>query len=61
MTVDMEVFQTHGLEVYEKMESTHQSLFTKVEVVQNYFRLVDHSLNNICIKEREATAARVTF
>jgi hypothetical protein len=23
--------------------------------------LADHSLNNICIKEREATAARVTF
>jgi hypothetical protein len=34
---------------------------TKVEVVQNYYRVANHSLNNIYIKEREATAARVTF
>jgi hypothetical protein len=60
-TVDMAIFQAQALEVHEKLESTQQNLFTKVEVVQNYYRVADHSLNNIYIKEREATAARVTF
>jgi hypothetical protein len=60
-TVDMAVFQAQALEVHEKLESTQQNLFTKVEAVQNYYRVVDHSLNNIYIKEREAIAARATF
>jgi hypothetical protein len=59
--VDMGFFQAQALEVHEKLESTQQSLFTKVEVVQNYYRVVDHSLNNIYLKEREAIAARDTF
>jgi hypothetical protein len=49
------------LEVHEKLESTQQKLLTKVEVVQNYYQVVDQSLNNIHLKEREAIAARVTF
>jgi hypothetical protein len=46
----MAVFQAQALEVHEKLESAQQNLFTKVEVVQNYYRVVDHSLNNIYIK-----------
>jgi hypothetical protein len=59
--VDMASFQAHALEVHEKLESTQQNLLTKVEVVQNYYRAVDHSLNNIHLKEREAIASQVTF
>jgi hypothetical protein len=47
--------------VHEKMESTQQNLLTKVEAVPNYYRVADHSLNNIHLKEREAIAAQVTF
>jgi hypothetical protein len=61
MVVDMEVFQSQALEVHEKLESTQQSLFFKVEVVQNHFWVVDQSLNRIFLKEREAIAARATF
>jgi hypothetical protein len=60
-TVDMVVFQAQALEVCEKLEATQQSLFTKVEVVQNHYRVVDQSLNNIGLKEREAIAARASF
>jgi hypothetical protein len=59
--VDIAVFQAQALEVYKKLESTQQSLFTKIEVVQDHFRVVEQSLNNICLKEREAIAARATF
>ena len=57
MIVDMEIFQAQALEVHEKMESAQQNLLTKVEVVQNYYRVANHSLNNIYIKEREANEA----
>jgi hypothetical protein len=57
----MEAFQAQALEVHEKMESSQQDLFTKVEAIQNCYRVVDLSLNNIYIKEREATAARAKF
>jgi hypothetical protein len=59
--VDMEVFQAQALEVRGKLESAQQSFFTKVEVVQNHFRVIDQSLNNICLKEREALASQATF
>jgi hypothetical protein len=57
----MVFFQAQVLEVHENMESTQQNLFTEVEVVQRCYRVADNSLNKIYIKEREATAARVTF
>jgi hypothetical protein len=60
-TVDMRVFQDKALEARDKLGSTQQSLFTKVEVVQNHFRVVDQSLNNVCLKERETIVARATF
>jgi hypothetical protein len=59
--VYMEVFQAQALEVYEKIESTQQILFAKVEAIQNHFRVVDQSLNKIFLKEREAITARDTF
>jgi hypothetical protein len=34
---------------------------TKIEGIQNYYRSAEQSLSNICIREKEATAARVTF
>jgi hypothetical protein len=57
----MVVFQAQALEVREKLELAQQSLFTKVEVVQNHYRVVDQSLNNIYLKEREAFVTRATF
>ena len=59
ITVDMAAFQ--ALEVHEKLESTEQDPFTKVEAIQNCYWVVELSLNNIYIKEREATADRANF
>jgi len=60
-TVDMNVFQTKELEVCEKLVSAQQTPFTKVEAIQNHFQVVNQSLNNVCLKEREAIVARSTF
>jgi hypothetical protein len=56
MVVGMAVFQAQVVEVHEKLESTQENLFTKVEAVQNYYRVTYHYLNNIYIKDKEATA-----
>jgi hypothetical protein len=50
--VDMESFQYQALEVHEKLESTQQYIFTKVEAIRNCYRVVELSLNKIYIKER---------
>jgi hypothetical protein len=47
--------------VDEKMELAQQNLFAKVEAVQSCYRVADLFLNNIYIKEREATTTRATF
>jgi hypothetical protein len=57
MVVDIIVFQAQALEVQKKLESTQQSLLTKVETVQDHFRVIYQALNNICLREREAIAA----
>ena len=49
-TIDMATFQAQALEVHEKPESTQQDPFTKVEAIQNCYRVVDLSLKNIYIK-----------
>jgi ribosomal protein L7/L12 len=59
--IEMAAFQAQALEVHEKIESTQQDLFTKVEAIQNCYRVVDLSLKNIYIKEREARSARAKF
>jgi hypothetical protein len=47
------VFQAHALEVRKKLEIAQKCLFTKVEIIQNYFWEVNQSLDNICFRERE--------
>jgi hypothetical protein len=32
-----------------------------VEVIQNHFQVVNQSLDNVCLKEREAIAAQTSF
>jgi hypothetical protein len=59
--IDLTVFQAHALEVHMKIEAEQQTLISKVEVIQNYFREVSQSLENIVFKEKEATAAQITF
>jgi hypothetical protein len=59
--VDISTFQTQALEVHKELESAQQSLFNKVEAIQNHFWVVNQSLDNICLREREAITARATF
>jgi hypothetical protein len=59
--VNITIFQAQALEVHQKLEAEQQSLFSKVEIIQNYFRDVSQSLENIAFKEKEATTARAAF
>jgi hypothetical protein len=59
--VDISAFRFQALEIHEKLGSTHQRFFTKIEGIQNHYRSTEHSLNNICIKVKEDTIARFTF
>jgi hypothetical protein len=61
MVVDITLFQAQALEVLKKMKIAQQSLFTKVEIIQNHFGEVNQSLDNIGFREREATTTRTTF
>jgi hypothetical protein len=61
IVVEMASFQAQTLEVHEKLESTQQDLFTKVEAIQNCYRVVDLSLKNIYIKEIEARSTQAKF
>ena len=47
MVVDIAPFQPQALEVLKKLEMAQQSLFTKVEIIQNHFQKVNQSLDNI--------------
>jgi hypothetical protein len=47
--------------VLKKLEIAQQSLLNKVEIIQNCFREVNQSLDNIGFREREATVAWTTF
>ena len=61
MIVDITVFQTQELEVWKELEESQQILLTKVEIVQDHFRVVNQALNNICLREREDIVGRITF
>ena len=61
LVIDITVFQAEAVEICEKLELAQRSLLNKVEIIQNHFRVVNESLDNICFKEGEATASRVTF
>jgi hypothetical protein len=53
MVIDITVFQAQALEVCKKLESTQQSLFDKVEIIQNHFRVVNnHWITFVSEKER---------
>jgi chromosome segregation ATPase len=55
------VFQAQALEVHQKLEEEKQSLFSKVDIIQNYFLEVSQSLKNISFKGKEATIAQASF
>jgi hypothetical protein len=55
------VFQSQALEVCKKLELAQRFLFNKVDTIQNHFRMVEQSLNNICLREQEDIVARATF
>jgi hypothetical protein len=59
--VDISSFQAQDLEIHKKLGSSQRCLLTKIEVIQDYYQLEECSLDNICIKEKEATTTRVTF
>jgi hypothetical protein len=61
MIVDITVFQAQALEVRKELGAAQQSLLTKVETIQDHFRVIDQALNNIFLREREVIAARTTF
>jgi len=61
LVIDITVFQAEAVEICEKLELAQRSLLNKVEIIQNHFRVVNESLDNICFREREAIAAWVTF
>jgi hypothetical protein len=60
-TIEISTFRSQALEVNEKLETTQQDLFMKVDAIQKYYQVVDLTLKDICIKEREARSARVKF
>ena len=60
-SIDISVFQIQALEVNEKLEVVQQDLFLKIDVIQKCYWVVDISLKDIYIKEREARSTRVKF
>jgi hypothetical protein len=60
-SVDISAFQTQALEINKKLEKAQQDLFKKVDAIQNCYQVVDLSLKDINIKEREALSSRVKF
>jgi hypothetical protein len=59
--VNITTFQAQALEVHEKLQAEQQNMLSKIEIVQNYFLEVSHSLDSIVLKEKEATTARTAF
>jgi hypothetical protein len=55
------VFQSQALEVHQKLEVEQQSLFSKVDIIQNYFWEASQSLENISFKEKHATTTQSSF
>jgi hypothetical protein len=59
--VNITSFQAQALDVYDKLQEEEQNMLSKIEIVQNYFLEISHSLDNIALKEKEATTTRVSF
>jgi hypothetical protein len=60
-SIEILAFQIQALEINEKLEATQQDLFLKIDVIQKCYWVVDISLKDIYIKEREARSTRVKF
>jgi hypothetical protein len=52
MIIDVTMFQAQALEV-QKLEEAQLNLLSKVEIIQNHFRVIDPSLSNVVLRERE--------
>jgi len=59
--VNITTFQAQALEVHEKLQEEQKNMLSKIEISQNYFIGISHSLDNIGFKEKEATTGRATF
>jgi hypothetical protein len=60
-SVDISAFQTQAMEINENLEKAQLYLFMKVDAIQKCYLVVDISLKDIYIKEREARSTRVKF
>jgi hypothetical protein len=60
-TVSITMFQAQALEVQHKLETTLQILLPKVGIIHDNFQEIGQSLCQIVLREKEATAARITF
>ena len=59
--VNITAFQAQALGVHEKLQEEQQNMLSKIEIVQNYFLEISHSLDNVAFQEKEATTARTAF
>jgi hypothetical protein len=60
-SIKVSYFRTQALEVSENLEISQHDLFMKVEAIQKYYQVVELSLKDIYIKERESFLAQVKF
>jgi len=59
--VNITTFQSQVLEVHEKLQVEQQNILSKIEIVQYYFLEISHSLDNITLREKEATTTHASF
>jgi hypothetical protein len=59
--IDITIFQTQAMEIWNNIEETQQGLLSKVEIIQNHFQMIEQALNNITVSERGAKVARGVF
>jgi hypothetical protein len=60
-SIDISAFQTQELEINEKLESSQQDLYLKVDAIQKCYQAIDLSLKEIYVKEKEALLAHSKF
>jgi hypothetical protein len=60
-TIDISGFKTQALEINEKLEAAQQEHYLKVYSIQKCYEVVDLSLKDIYVKEKEAHLARSNF
>jgi hypothetical protein len=61
VVIDIITFQAQAVEIVKEIELSQRSLLNKVEIIQNHFKVVNESLENICFRKRVAMVAQVTF